>query len=99
MADGAHPTRSRLIRLMEPAAGTSTEIALELDRGRSYRIVAHTRSRKSEIIEQLVAQADVAVVMTDGGLINNLKVWENLWLPAAYPASADMMQIEHNAAG
>lgn len=59
-------------------------IEMELDSGRVYHaMVAHSAVRQA-LIERLVDTGCAAIVPPDGGLIGNLKVWENLVLPAAY---------------
>jgi len=59
-------------------------IELELDSGRVYHAIVSRGAARDALIEQLVGTGLAAIVPTDGGLIGNLKVWENLVLPAAY---------------
>lgn len=55
--------------------------------GCSYCIVLRSDARRVELLQELSARKDVAVVAHDGGLIGNLNVWENLSLPVHYHAS------------
>ncbi len=59
-------------------------IELELDSGRVYHAIVARGAVRAALIEQLVGTGLAAIVPADGGLIGNLKVWENLVLPAAY---------------
>jgi predicted ABC-type transport system involved in lysophospholipase L1 biosynthesis ATPase subunit len=88
------PAQARILTL---ATGTSAHsISLELDRGRAYRLVADDAVR-SDIIDQLARTGSAALVPADGGLIGNLKVWENLALPLAWQAKSSYAEIEARA--
>lgn len=55
--------------------------------GCSYCIVVRSDDWRIELLQELSARKNVAVVAHDGGLIGNLNVWENLSLPVQYHAS------------
>ena len=59
-------------------------IELELGAGRIYHAIIESTAVREALIEGLVGTALAAIVSADGGLIGNLKAWENLVLPAAY---------------
>lgn len=59
-------------------------VELELDSGYIYHAIIGSRAVRQAVIERLVDTALAAIVPADGGLIGNLKIWENLVLPAAY---------------
>jgi predicted ABC-type transport system involved in lysophospholipase L1 biosynthesis ATPase subunit len=70
-----------------------------LNAGRRYRIVASRPEQKAELLGRLRAAAPLAVVAPRGGLIGNLKVWENLVLPVQYQhAAASLAALEARAA-
>jgi ABC-type transporter Mla maintaining outer membrane lipid asymmetry ATPase subunit MlaF len=70
----------RLVALSSRAGGLEVELTLELDRGHRYRILAEGPLRAS-LCSQLSSKGLAAVVSPDGGLIGNLRVWENITLP------------------
>jgi predicted ABC-type transport system involved in lysophospholipase L1 biosynthesis ATPase subunit len=59
-------------------------LELVLNAGRRYRVIAPRPELKAELLRRLRAAAPVAVVAPRGGLIGNLKLWENLVLPRLY---------------
>jgi hypothetical protein len=59
-------------------------LELVLNAGHRYRVVTPRADLKAELLRGLRAAAPVAVVAPRGGLIGNLKVWENLVLPVQY---------------
>ena len=65
-------------------AGELHRIELELNSGRIYHAIVGSAVARETLIERLVDTALAAIVPADGGLIGNLKIWENLVLPAAY---------------
>ena len=73
-------------------------IELELDSGHVYHAVVGSTAVREALIEQLVDTALAAIVPADGGLIGNLKVWENLVLPAAFHGSPRYSELEESAA-
>ena len=64
------------------------ELELRLNAGRRYRVIAARPELKTELLRRLRESAPLAVVAPRGGLIGNLKVWENLVLPVQYHAGA-----------
>ncbi len=71
-------------------------VSLELDRGRSYRLLVGEAGRLA-LLEELSGTGLAALVPCEAGLIGNLKVWENLSLPLAWHAKADPAAIEARA--
>src|SRR4051812_45547592 len=65
--------------------------------GRRYRVIAPRPELKAELLRRLRSAAPVAVVAPRGGLIGNLKVWENLVLPASYGGGRDLGRLERRA--
>jgi ABC-type multidrug transport system ATPase subunit len=59
-------------------------VELDLDSGHVYHAVVGSTAVREALIEQLVETTLAAIVPADGGLIGNLRIWENLVLPAAY---------------
>jgi ABC-type multidrug transport system ATPase subunit len=59
-------------------------IELELNSGRVYHAMVARGAFREALIEQMVETGLAAIVPADGGLIGNLKVWENLVLPCTY---------------
>ncbi len=55
-----------------------------LKSGYSYCLVVRSEAQRKAVLEALAAQPDAAVVAANGGLISNLRVWENLILPVQY---------------
>jgi predicted ABC-type transport system involved in lysophospholipase L1 biosynthesis ATPase subunit len=78
----------------EPAC----RIELELNAGRVYHAIARSAAAREAVIEHLVDTGVAAIVPADGGLMGNLKVWENLVLPAAYHGTPQYRELEERAA-
>jgi predicted ABC-type transport system involved in lysophospholipase L1 biosynthesis ATPase subunit len=70
----------RTLALQVPGADP---LIIELDRGRAFSVVAREPVR-ALLVEQLASTGTAAVVAPGGGLIGNLRVWENLVLPLAW---------------
>ena len=60
----------------------STEV--QLKSGYSYCLVVRSDAQRKAVLEALSAQPNTAIVANNGGLISNLRVWENLTLPVQY---------------
>ena len=60
----------------------STEVKLKS--GYSYCLVVRSDAQRKAVLEALSAQPNTAIVANNGGLISNLRVWENLTLPVQY---------------
>ncbi len=78
--------------------GEIRRIELELNAGHLYHAIVGTTAVRQALIARLVDTALAAIVPADGGLIGNLKVWENLVLPAAYHGGAPNRELEERAA-
>jgi predicted ABC-type transport system involved in lysophospholipase L1 biosynthesis ATPase subunit len=70
---------------------------LDLDAGQRYRAIVPRPSLKAQLLRKLAEAAPVAIVAARGGLIGNLKVWENLVLPIAYRGEARLDELETRA--
>lgn len=77
--------------------GAVRRVELELNAGHVYHAVIGSTAVREALIERLVDTALAAIVPADGGLIGNLKVWENLALPAAYHGGARNRELEEGA--
>lgn len=60
------------------------QLTFELDRGYYYSVVAHSEEDKARFLELFLRPPETAVVSPDGGLLNNIRVDENLTLPVRY---------------
>jgi predicted ABC-type transport system involved in lysophospholipase L1 biosynthesis ATPase subunit len=69
--------------VLDDATGLQ-HLELVLNAGRRYRVIAPRPELKAGLLRALRAAAPVAVVAPRGGLIGNLKLWENLVLPSQY---------------
>ncbi len=56
----------------------------ELKPGYSYCLIVRSDIQRKAALDMLAAQPNTAVVANNGGLISNLRVWENLALPVQY---------------
>lgn len=92
------PSAARTLSIAIPAgSGGQSDIELELGGGHVYHVVTTRGAIRSAIAERLVHAENAAVVRADGGLIGNLKAWENLVLPATYHTDARVLDLEANA--
>ena len=82
--------------VLEDESG-SHRVNLTLDAGQRYRAVVGKPALKAQLFRALSELAPVGVVAGDGGLIGNLKVWENLVLPVAYRGGAPLAELEARA--
>lgn len=55
-----------------------------LQSGYSYCLIVRSESQRAELLQVLGSQPGVVVVPHNGGLISNLRVWENIILPVQY---------------
>lgn len=85
------------LEVPDPVGGRPHRLELELDRGYAYRVAARDPELRAGLIERFVDTLLAAVVPADGGLIGNLKVWENLVLPVAYHGRPDLAETEEKA--
>jgi phospholipid/cholesterol/gamma-HCH transport system ATP-binding protein len=66
---------------------------MRLHAGRRYRVIAARPEQKAGFLRRLREAAPFAVVAPRGGLIGNLKVWENLVLPVEYHGRAPLAPL------
>ncbi len=64
--------------------------------GYSYCLVVRSDAQRKAVLEALSAQPNTAIVANNGGLISNLRVWENLTLPVQYHNIQVGGQLEDN---
>ncbi len=57
---------------------------VQLKSGNSYCLIVRSDTQRNEVLAALSALPNSAIVASDGGLISNLRVWENLTLPVLY---------------
>ncbi len=90
----------RVLTLAIPGLGTGQihRLDFELDLGHVYHALVRSAPVREAMIEKLADMPFAAIVPADGGLIGNLKVWENLVLPAAYHGSPRNSDLEPIAA-
>lgn len=55
-----------------------------LQSGYSYCLVVRSESQRAGLLDNLGGQPGVVIVPHNGGLISNLRVWENIILPVQY---------------
>jgi len=60
------------------------QLLFELDQGNRYCVVAHSEEDKTKFLELFLRPPETAVISSDGGLLNNIRIDENLLLPASY---------------
>ena len=70
---------------------------LTLNAGHRYRAIVPRPALKAQLVRKLGEAAPVAIVAARGGLVGNLKVWENLVLPIAYRGDARLDELEARA--
>lgn len=83
----------QMLRLALP----SQRLEIELNRGRAYQAITSSPQIQIELVARLNATGQAAVVPPDGGMIGNLKVWENLVLPRAYHGRPQYAELEARA--
>jgi ABC-type transporter Mla maintaining outer membrane lipid asymmetry ATPase subunit MlaF len=69
-----------------------------LQSGYSYCLVVRSESQRSALLKNLGDQAGVVIVPHNGGLISNLRVWENIVLPVQYHGIEVAGKLEDNVA-
>lgn len=97
MAVAVH-NQKHVLSIDDGATDTTPRFELRLNEGRLYRAVIRTPRRKAELLTRLARLTHTAVVANDGGLISNLKAWENLVLPLAYHRNPSYEDLEDRAA-
>lgn len=69
-----------------------------LQSGYSYCLVVRSESQRAGLLKNLGEQAGVVIVPHNGGLISNLRVWENIVLPVQYHGIDVAGRLEENVA-
>lgn len=69
-----------------------------LQSGYSYCLVVRSESQRSALLENLGSQPGVVIIPHNGGLISNLRVWENVILPVQYHGIEVAGKLEDNVA-
>jgi hypothetical protein len=77
--------------------GEPKRIALTLSEGFTYRAVVHSASQQRRLVASFAESELTAVVPPEGGFVGNLKVWENLVLPAAYHGEPGLEELDARA--
>lgn len=80
--------------VIELPCGQGEPVQLTLSPGQRYLIVTVNPAQKSRLLAQLPAPPGSAVVTADGGLISNLRIMENLTLPASYHRQIHTDELE-----
>jgi predicted ABC-type transport system involved in lysophospholipase L1 biosynthesis ATPase subunit len=91
------PPATRALDLQLAASG-GDPVVLDLDCGKAYRLVVSPRLRE-DVLARLMASGPAGLVPSDGGLVGNLKIWENLALPAAWRGETEYGELEQRARG
>ena len=68
-------------------------LVFELGRGLRYRVTLHEEHDKERFLQAFLRPPETALLFSDGGLLGNIKVDENLLLPLSY-RGVDTDQIE-----
>lgn len=69
-----------------------------LQSGYSYCLVVRSESQRAALLNALGNQAGVIIVPHNGGLISNLRVWENIILPVQYHGIGVAGKLDDNVA-
>lgn len=72
------------IDLPADQAGDSSHLVFKLNSGRTYQVLSSSRSKKISLLHRLASLANIALIASEGGLISNLTVQENILLPVQY---------------
>ncbi len=72
----------------------STQVMLQS--GHSYCLIVRSESQRAALLKNLGAQTGAVIVPHNGGLISNLRVWENIILPVQYHDIKLPMDIEES---
>ncbi len=85
------------LALADKESGAPKRIALTLSEGFTYRAVVRSASQKRRLVASFAESELAAVVPPEGGFVGNLKVWENLVLPAAYHGEPNLEELDARA--
>jgi ABC-type transporter Mla maintaining outer membrane lipid asymmetry ATPase subunit MlaF len=67
-----------------------------LKSGYSYCLVVRSDAQRKEVLDALAAHPNTSIVANNGGLISNLRVWENVTLPVQYHGVQVRGKLEDN---
>ncbi len=67
-----------------------------LQAGYSYCLVVRSESQRQALLKNLGDQSGVVIVPHNGGLISNLRIWENIILPVQYHGIEVAGELEDN---
>ena len=85
------------LALADQESAVPKRIALTLSEGFTYRAVVRSASLQESLVASFAESDLAAVVPPDGGFVGNLKVWENLVLPAAYHGQPNLAELDARA--
>ena len=85
------------LSLPDKMGGEPKRIALTLSEGFTYRAVVRSASQQRRLVASFAESELAAVVPPEGGFVGNLKVWENLVLPAASPGEPNLEELDARA--
>ena len=85
------------LSLPDKMGGEPKRIALTLSEGFTYRAVVRSASQQRRLVASFAESELAAVVPPEGGFVGNLKVWENLVLPAAYHGEPNLEELDARA--
>jgi predicted ABC-type transport system involved in lysophospholipase L1 biosynthesis ATPase subunit len=77
----------------------SRRLELVLNTGQRYRAIVTRPALKAQLVRKLGEAAPIAIVAARGGLVGNLKIWENLVLPIEYRGATRLEELEARAEG
>lgn len=60
------------------------QLLFDLDQGYRYSVVVHSEEDKARFLELFLRPPETAIISPDGGLLNNIRIDENLLLPVSY---------------
>lgn len=69
----------------------------KLSSGRTFRVLFRSLKQKNSLLHRLASLPNSALIASDGGLISNLTVQENILLPVQYHATASDESALKNA--
>lgn len=72
---------------------------MKFEAGRRYFVTFSDSKQKAALLSQLPPPPQTAQVTADGGLISNLKVLDNILLPATYHYKRSMAELERQIVG
>jgi len=64
--------------------GREQTLVFELGKGLRYRVIIHDEQDKEDFLRAFMRPPETALLVSDGGLLSNIRVDENLLLPLSY---------------